>query len=129
MVGSCPGGRAVTLTRHFARTGTLIPAPPTPPPSTPDPGREARVQELLSQLRAGAEPFLRQMAERLVDLPDGQAFGQIEYDLRDAAHERAAAAHRAGLEAGKKRGTKGPAPSARTARPTPGSSATGPRPG
>jgi len=69
------------------------------------------------------------MAERLVDLPEGQAFGPIEYDLRDAAHDLAAAAHRAGLEAGKKRGTKAPAPSARTAGPTPASSATGPRPG
>jgi hypothetical protein len=107
----------------------MTPAPPTPPPSTPDPGREARAQELLTQLRAGAEPVLRQMAERLVDLPEGQAFGQIEYDLRDAAHDLAAAAHRAGLEAGKKRGTPAPAPSARTARPMPGSSATGPRPG
>jgi len=101
--------------------------PPVPP--TPDPGREARVQELLAQLRAGAEPALRQMAERLVDLPEGRAFGQIEYDLRDAAHDLAAAAHRAGLQAGKKRGTPAPAPPARTAGPTPGSSATGPRPG
>ncbi len=91
--------------------------------------REARVQQLLGQLRADAEPLLRQMAERLVDLPEGQAFGQVEYDLRDNAHALAAAAHQAGLRAGKKRGTKAPAPSARTAGPTPASSATGRRPG
>jgi hypothetical protein len=100
---------------------------PTTPP--PDGGREARVQEFLAQLRAGAEPALRRMAERLVDLPEEQSFGQIEYDLRDGAHELAAAAHRAGLEAGKKRGTPAPAPSAPTAAPTPASSATGARPG
>ena len=97
--------------------------------ATPDGGREARIQELLGQLRAGAEPVLRQMAERLVDLPEGQSFGQIEYDLRDGAHELAAAAHRAGRQAGKKRGTPAPALSARTAGATPASSATGPRPG
>src|SRR5688572_21946703 len=102
---------------------------PTPSPSTPDAAREARVQELLGRLRAGAEPALRQMAERLADLPEGQAFGQIEYDLRDAAHELAAAAHRAGLQAGKKRGTPGPVSPAPTAGLTPASSATGPRPG
>ena len=104
-------------------------APTPPPPSAPDEGREVRIRELLGRLRAGAEPALRQMAERLVDLPEGQSFGQIEYDLRDGARALAAAAHRAGLEAGKKRGTPAPAPPARTAGPTPGSSATGPRPG
>lgn len=91
--------------------------------------REARAQQLLAQLRADAEPFLRQMAERLVDLPEGRAFGQVEYDLRDDAHALAAAAHQAGLEAGKKRGTEAPASSARAAGPTPASSATGKRPG
>jgi hypothetical protein len=64
-----------------------------------------------------------------VGLPEGQSFGQVEYDLRDAAHQLAAAAHQAGLQAGKKRGTKALAPSAPTAGPTPASSATGPRPG
>ena len=87
-------------------------APTPPPPSAPDEGREARIRELLGRLRAGAEPALRQMAERLVDLPEGQSFGQIEYDLRDGARALAAAAHRAGLEAGKKRGIKDRASSA-----------------
>ena len=91
--------------------------------------REARVQALLQHLRPNAEQVLRRMAERLVDLAEDQAFGQIEYDLRDLAHELAAASHQAGLEAGKKRGTLVPAPSARTARPMPAASATGPRPG
>ena len=67
--------------------------------------------------------------EVLVDLPEGQAFGQVEYDLRDLAHDLAASSHQAGLAAGKKRGTRAPAASARTARPTPASSTTGPRPG
>jgi hypothetical protein len=45
------------------------------------------------------------MAERLVDLPEDKAFGQIEYDLRDLAHDLAAQAHQTGLQAGKKRAT------------------------
>ena len=91
--------------------------------------REARIQELLDRLQPHAQQALRRMAERLVDLPGGQAFGQVEYDLRDLAHELAAASHQAALEGGKKRGTPAPAPSAPTAGPTPASSSTAPRPG
>lgn len=101
--------------------------PPTPTSSSPD--REARIQALLQLLRPNAEHVLRQMAERLIDLPDGQAFGQVEYDLRDLAHDLAAASHQAGLQAGKKRATKAPASSAPTAGTTPASSNTAARPG
>ena len=96
-------------------------------PSAAD--RAARVRELRDRLRPDAEQGRRRMAERLTDLPDGQAFGQVEYDLRDLAHELAATAHQASLEAGKKRGTKVPAPSAPRAPRTPASSSTAPRAG
>lgn len=91
--------------------------------------REACIQDLLQQLRPNADQLLRQMAERLVDLPEHQAFGQIEYDLRDLAHQLAANAHQAGLQVGKKRATKAPAASVPTARPMPASSTTAPKPG
>ncbi len=71
---------------------------------TPD-GREERLQALRQQLRAAADAIADQMAQRLVDLPDDQAFGAVEYDLRDLSHQLAASAHQAGLHAGKKRGT------------------------
>jgi hypothetical protein len=80
-------------------------ATPASPPSTAAEGREARVQALLDTLRQQAEPRLRQMAERLVDLPEDQAFGQIEHDLGDLGRAIAASAHQAGLDAGKKGGT------------------------
>ena len=92
-------------------------------------GREARRQHLLQALRVEADRLLERLADELVDLPDDQAFGAIEYTLRDLSHDFAARAHQAGLEAGKKRGTEGPASSARTARPTPASSATARRRG
>lgn len=94
-----------------------------------DPDRETRIQDLLHRLRPEAEAILRRMAERLVDLPESQAFGPIEYELRDLAHDLAASSHQAGLEVGKKRGTTGPAASAPTATPTPASSSTGPSSG
>jgi hypothetical protein len=91
--------------------------------------RETRRQHLLQALRHDAESILDRMADALVDLPEAKSFGQIEYTLRDLGHELAASAHQAGLEAGKKRGTLVPARSARTARATPASSPTAPRPG
>lgn len=74
------------------------------PPEQTSVDREARRHAILHALRADAEGVLGRMADALADLPDGQAFGQIEYDLRDLAHELAASAHQAGLQAGKKRG-------------------------
>jgi hypothetical protein len=68
-------------------------------------GREERLQALRQRLRAAADAIAARMAERLVDLPDDQAFGSVEYELRDLGHELAASAHHAGLQAGKKRGT------------------------
>ena len=81
----------------------LSPVPSSPSPTLED--REARIQVLLGRLRPHADQALRQMAERLVDLPEDQAFGQVEYDLRDLAHDLAASCHQAGLQAGKKRAT------------------------
>jgi hypothetical protein len=98
------------------------------PSQTPE-DRETRVQALLQCLRPAAEHALRQLAERLVDLPEEQSFGQIEYDLRDLVHQLAARVHQTSLQAGKKRGTAVPASSVRTARRTPASSSTATRPG
>ncbi len=66
-------------------------------------GRDSRRQRILDLLRS--DPALERMADELADLPDGKAFGQIEYTLRDLGHELADHAHQAGLDAGKKRGT------------------------
>jgi 50S ribosomal subunit-associated GTPase HflX len=96
--------------------------------STAD-SREARVQALLEQLRPDAERALRQMAERLVDLPEDGCFGPVEYDLRDLAQQLTADVHQTGLEAAKKKATRAPASSARTARTTPATSRIAPRPG
>jgi hypothetical protein len=75
----------------------------TPIPTSDD--REARVQALMQQLRGAAEATLRSLAESLVDLPEDQAFGAIEFTLRDQVQRLAATAHQTGLQVGKKRGT------------------------
>lgn len=64
------------------------------------------------------------MAESLVDCPDAQLFGELEFALRDQAHGLAAAAHQTGLQGRKKGGTRAVASPARTAAGPPSSSAT-----
>ena len=98
-------------------------------PSQTSEDREAQIQALLEQLRPKGEAVLRQMAERLVDLPADKAFGQIEYVLRDLGHELASCCHETGLQAGKKRATKAPAASVPTVKPTLVSSDAAPKPG
>ena len=68
-----------------------------PDPTVPDADRQARIDALAARLR----PAARRMAEQLVDRPDAELFGEVEYRLRDAAHDLAAAAHQAGLDARK----------------------------
>lgn len=97
-----------------------------PDATAPDADRQARIRALVDRLRPAADEALTRMAEQLVDRPDAELFGDIEYRLRDAAHDLAAAAHRTGLDARKKGGTTGPASSAPTAGRTPGSAAGGP---
>lgn len=81
----------------------MLSTPPSTPSSLSD-DRESRIQTLIAQLRPDAELTLRRIAEELVDLPDDQAFGQIEFTLRDLVLQLAAASHQTGLQAGKKRG-------------------------
>src|SRR5436305_12948131 len=97
------GRKPEPFARPNTRTARLLDTPASAPSQTPE-DREARIQALLARLRPHGEQALRQMAERLADLPEGQAFGQVEYDLRELAHELAACCHQAGLRAGKKRG-------------------------
>jgi hypothetical protein len=88
--------------------------------------RQAKVEAIMALLRNRSEENLRKMAELLVDTPDEQFFNQMEFDLRDLAHDLASDAQEAALQSGKKRATRGPASSADTAGETPGSSATDP---
>lgn len=98
-------------------------------PNTTSQDREARRQQVLLAMRGATDSVLERLADELVDLPDDQVFGQIEYTLRDLGHDFVTRAHQAGINVAKKRATKAPASSAPTARRTPASSVTAKRPG
>src|SRR5262245_38134893 len=88
--------------------------------------RQTRIDALLALLRDRSEATLRKIAELLFDTPDDQFFNQMEFALRDLAHDLASDAQQAALQGGKKRATKARASSVRAAGTTPGSSATEP---
>jgi hypothetical protein len=80
------------------------------PTATPDgsPAGDAlrqRRQLLLAQLQSQAAPLLEQMADALVDAPDGELFRSVELRARDLGQRLAAAAQQAALDERKKRAT------------------------
>jgi hypothetical protein len=101
----------------------MLSQPPSPPSATAD-DRESRARALLDRLQPHVERAARRMAESLVDCPDAQLFGELEFALRDRARDLAAAAREAGLEGRKKGGTRAAASPARTAADPPSSPAT-----
>jgi YD repeat-containing protein len=67
--------------------------------------REARIAALMDAMRPQVEQVLREMAERVVDLPEHEEFGAVEYEYRDAGQRVANTMQQAGLQSRKKRGT------------------------
>jgi hypothetical protein len=95
-------------------------------PSSPLVDREVRRQALQQRLLALLEQAAERMTDELVDLPDDQLFGQVEYRLRDCGRQLAADAHQSALDGRKKGATKAPQASAPAAPKTPASNDTCP---
>jgi hypothetical protein len=87
------------------------------------PELEAQAQELVARLRPQAEEDLLALARLLVSKEDRELFGETEFDVRDLVHRLGAKAYSTHL-AGKKKGTKAQASSARAANKVPSSTAT-----
>jgi len=87
------------------------------------PELEAQAQELVARLRPQAEEDLLALARLLVSKEDHELFGETEFEVRDLVHRLGAKAYSAHV-AGKKRGTKVRASSARTVSKAPNSTAT-----
>jgi hypothetical protein len=95
-----------------------------PFPGSAELDRETRVQSLIERLRSVVDAQVRSMAESLVDMPADRIFGDIEFTLRDQAHQLAAQAHQIALDGDQKRATSVRAASAPAAEPMPDSSST-----
>jgi hypothetical protein len=84
------------------------------------PELEAQAQELVARLRPQTEEDLLALARLLVSKEDRELFGETEFEVRDLVHRLGAKAYSTHL-AGKKKATKAPASSARTASKAPSS--------
>jgi hypothetical protein len=67
--------------------------------------RDQRRQRLRQHLLDQALPLIDQMADTLVEIPDGELFRSVEVRLRDLGQQVAAVAQQAGLDDRKKRAT------------------------
>jgi hypothetical protein len=97
---------------------------PLASPSSASPDPAERLEQLTAQIRSLLESHARQMAQALLDAP--QPFGDIEFTLRDQAHQLASEVHQLALSSEKKRATKVPLASVPTAKPMLDSSLTEP---
>jgi hypothetical protein len=92
-------------------------------PTALTPEQQAEAERLYQILRERTDADLRQLAQLLASKPDHQLLGATEFEVRDRVHRIGAEALNAALDERKKRGTRGPAPTAHTARKRPSSSA------
>ena len=90
------------------------------------PEQEAQAQALVARLRPHVEEDLLALARLPVGKEGRELFGETEFEVRDLVHRLGAKAFSTHL-AGKKRGTKARASSARTAGKAPSSTAIGPK--
>jgi hypothetical protein len=85
--------------------------------------QRAEAERIYQILRERTDADLRQLAQLLASKPDHQLLGATEFEVRDRVHRIGARALDAALQERKKRGTRGPVPTAPTARKRPSSSA------
>ena len=76
-----------------------------PATSSPEPTRDERIEAIVEELRPKVEATIRQLAERAVDVPEAEEFGNIDFEFRDAGHELVNEVRQAALASRKKRGT------------------------
>ena len=74
-------------------------------PVDPVQERQERIEAAMNALRPKVEAALRQMVETIVDKPEAEELGAVEYELRNAGRGLMAQIQQTGLASRKKRGT------------------------
>jgi hypothetical protein len=74
-------------------------------PVDPIQERQERIESAMSELRPKVDAILRQMVETIVDKPEAEEFGAVEYELRDIGQGMMAQIQQTGLNSRKKRAT------------------------
>lgn len=74
-------------------------------PVDPVKERQERIDAVMNELRPKLEAMLQTMVETIVDKPEAEELGAVEFDLRDMGREMVASVQETGLASRKKRGT------------------------
>ncbi len=92
---------------NFARSDkeSIMPQPKKAPPVDPVKERQERIDNVLKELRPKLDAMLQKMVETIVDKPEAEELGAVEFELRDMGREMIATVQETGLASRKKRGT------------------------
>jgi hypothetical protein len=74
-------------------------------PVDPDVERQQRIDAVMNELRPKLDAMLQKMVETIVDKPEAEELGAVEFELRDMGRDLLATVQETGLKSRKKRGT------------------------
>jgi len=82
-----------------------MPQPKTALPVDPAVERQERIDAVMNELRPKLDAMLQKMVETIVDKPEAEELGEVEFELRDMGRDLIATVQETGLKSRKKRGT------------------------
>ena len=82
-----------------------MPQPKKAAPVDPAQERRERIDAVMKELRPKMEAMLQKMVETIVDKPEAEELGDVEFELRDMGRDMVASVQETGLKSRKKRGT------------------------
>ena len=82
-----------------------MPQPKTALPVDPAVERQERIDAVMKELRPKLDAMLQKMVETIVDKPEAEELGEVEFELRDMGRDLIATVQETGLKSRKKRGT------------------------
>jgi hypothetical protein len=82
-----------------------MPQPRKSAPVDPLKDRQDRIDEAMRELRPKIEVMVLKMVETIVDKPEAEELGAVEFELRDMGRDLTAIVQQTGLASRKKRGT------------------------
>jgi hypothetical protein len=82
-----------------------MPQPKKALPVDPAVERQERIDAVMKELRPKLDAMLQKMVETIVDKPEAEELGEVEFELRDMGRDLIATVQETGLKSRKKRGT------------------------
>jgi hypothetical protein len=84
---------------------SIMPQPKKALPVDPAVERQERIDAVMNELRPKLDAMLQKMVETIVDKPEREELGAVEFELRDMGRDLVSTVQETGLKSRKKRGT------------------------